>query len=353
MTVKNETSSPRRKATAGILAAVMLFAMLFTVGTSYFIFVNNDNLLYARSLAARTDAVQASLNELLTVTTVTVNGNHVGFFVNNTGGLNANLTAVWVLDSSPNLLKCDGRGLPTSSCGNSSPALPLAVNSGQSSPKIDTGYVYSTGVLVVKIFTARGGAFSASYPPGQPTLVSNALTSGAIGDVYMQFSTYKYYSISTCGSNQCLTPVRTAFSVPHAASSSNIAFSVRVTDLNQNQKNITLDAYSLLQQLLPPTPGTGGGTARGYAWYIISNTSSGQINTNYSPITLYYNVPATIVFASSAAGTFTGYAPGISANSVVLVSILTNGCEGIKASNCITSTYNYGQNMPFVSTYYS
>ncbi len=352
MTVKRKTPGLHRKATAGIVAAVILFAMLFTVGTSFFLFINSGNLLYVRSLAVRTNAVHASLNELLTVTTLLVNSNHVGFFVNNTGGLNANLTAVWVLDSSSSLLRCDGRGLPSVSCGNSSPALPVAVNSGQSSSKIDTGYVYSSGTLVVKVFTERGGVFSASYPPTPPTLVTNALTSGALGDVYLNFNTYSYYSISTCGANSCLTKQGLAFGVPHLATSSNIAFGVRVTNLNAQQKVITLDQYAALIHYLPPAPGTGGGTARGYTWYIISNTTN-VISNTFVPIVLNYNQPQTIIFATSSPGSFTGYAPAIAANTIVLISMLFHGCETTVPGSCTSSTYNYGQNVPLVTTLYT
>jgi len=37
-----------RKAIAGIMAAIILFAMLFTVGTTYFLYVNLNNQLYTK-----------------------------------------------------------------------------------------------------------------------------------------------------------------------------------------------------------------------------------------------------------------------------------------------------------------
>ena len=56
-----------RKGVAGIIAAVLLFSMLFTVGTGYFLFVNNANTFYVKQLSDRTSAMQAQLNEILQV----------------------------------------------------------------------------------------------------------------------------------------------------------------------------------------------------------------------------------------------------------------------------------------------
>jgi len=50
-----------RKAVAGILAALILFVMLFTVGTGYFLFVNQGNLLYTKALSARSNSIQSTL----------------------------------------------------------------------------------------------------------------------------------------------------------------------------------------------------------------------------------------------------------------------------------------------------
>lgn len=341
-----------RKATAGIVAAVLFFAMFFTVGTSYLIFVNNENLLYTKSLVSRANYLQSVQYENLVVSTLLIS-NHVGFYVNNTGGVNTNITSVFILDSSGNILSCDGTGLPTGTCSNSTPPLPITVNVGRGSAVIDTGYTYSSGTVTVQLWTQRGASFTQTYPLTQiNNPVANALSAGAIGDLYLEFSSYRYYSVAACGPNYCLTAQGDAFGLSHTTTDTFIAFSVRMTNLNANQKNITLDAYSLLMQFMPPPPGLGGGNARQYAWYVVSNTSN-TINPTYSPITLFYNQPKTIVFASSGPSTFAGYAPGISASTVVLVFVLSHGCQGIRLSNCNSNTYNYGQNVPYVSTLYS
>ncbi len=337
------------KAIAGVIAAVILFAMIFSIGAAYLLFVNSTNLLYGKALVGRSTAFQSVLYEQLLVATLLMN-NHVAFYVNNTGGVNANITDIYVLGPSGSVLRCDGRGLQ-SPCANSTPALPIIVNVGKGSPTIDTGYTYGSGTYTVELVTERGGTFSATYPLSSTVLAAQALTSGAIGDIYLTFQTYKYYSVSLCAPNYCLSVQGKAFSVPASATNSYVAFGVRVTDLNPQRANITLDKYTLMIQFLPPTPGTGGGTARGYTWYIVSN-SSNTINSNYSPITLQYGQPQTIIFASSASGSFTPYAPAISSGTIVLINLVSHGCEGLRLSSCGTPTYNYGQTMPYVTTLY-
>jgi hypothetical protein len=176
-------------ATAGILAAVILFVMLFTVGTSYVIFVNSANRLYSASLVNQANRVQALGNEGVQVSTVLVTNDPshcstspcLGFYINNTAGPTVNMTGVLVLDSRGNILKCGGVGLPGgASCGNTYPALPVNVNRGRGSPTIDTGYAYSSGTVAVEVFTARGNTFSATFPPSGPPYASQAQSIGAL-----------------------------------------------------------------------------------------------------------------------------------------------------------------------------
>ncbi len=56
------------------------------------------------------------------------------------------------------------------------------------------------------------------------------------------------------------------------------------------------------------------------------------------------------VFGSLTQGTFSPNAPSISAGTIIFVSILFHGCEGLRAVNCISSNDNYGKNIPYIST---
>ncbi len=323
--------------------------MIFSIGAAYLLFVNSTNLLYGKALVGRSTGFQDVLYERLLVNTLLVN-NHVAFYVNNSGGVNANITDAYVLGTSGSVLRCNGRGLQ-SPCANSTPALPIVVNVGKGSATIDTGYAYGSGTNTVEVVTERGGIFSATYPPTpSPFPVIYALSSGGVGDLDIQIASYKYYTATLIGSTYKLQLQGSAFSIPHGATSSNLAFSARFTNVNLQRKNMTIDAYSLLANFQLPT--AGGGTARNSAWYILSNDSAGNINSNYQQITLPYLVPVTIVFGSQSPGAFAPLSTTINAGVIILVSVVFHGCEGLRAVNCIPANDNYGQNIPYVSTLY-
>lgn len=199
-----------KRATAGIIAGVMLFAMLFTVGSGFFVFVNSQNQLYVKSLSARTTGVQENIYESLLVTPIKQSGN-IKFYANNTGSLPANITAAFVLDSSGNVLKCLGVGIPTgSSCYYSTTALSTIVNLGRGSPTIDTSYTYVSGTVTVKVLTARGNVFSSSYPlPTSPLVaaVAQSVLNVAIGNLTINFN-----SLQSCiPATQDCRPTSTAW----------------------------------------------------------------------------------------------------------------------------------------------
>jgi len=320
--------------------------MLFSVGTGYFLFVNNTNSFYVKNLSDRTSAMEAQLNEILLVATAAGGSNHLTLTVTNNSPVDSNITAVYVIDPS-NVFYTYGIGFSS----NTTPALPLGVGQGGSAT-VDTGIVIQTGgVYKLKVVTQRGNTFSATYPQTAVSLASQALASGAIGDLYLQFHSLAWYKVVTCNvTQQCLQRQGGGFAIPAISTVSPIAFSIQVTNLNSLQQNITLDQYSLMTELVPPTPGTGGGTARSYAWYLVSNSTN--VLSAYATFTLLYGKSVTLVFASSSAGTLTPYAPVISAGTITYGFIVSHGCQAIRQSNCTPANVNYGQVAPYVSTLY-
>ncbi len=335
-----------RKGVAGIIAAVLFFAMLFSVGTGYFLFVNNANTFYVKGLSDRGSATQAQLAEILQVVSAAGGGNnHLTLTVTDTGPIDANITGVLVIDPNKALFTY---GIGFSS--NTTPALPIGVSQGGSAT-VDTGILIIPGTYTIKVLTQRGNAFSGTYPPTAVVLASQALASGAIGDLYLTFHTLTWYKVVTCNVNQqCLQRQGSGFSIPASSTSSPIAFSISVTNLNSLQQNITLDQYTLMTQLVPPVPAQGGGTAKTYTWYIVSNSTN--VLNPFSVFTLPYNRAVTLVFASSSAGTLTPYAPGFSAGTITYGFIVSHGCLAMRQSSCQPSTVNYGQVAPYVSTLY-
>src|SRR2546426_12432170 len=334
-----------RKGVAGIISAVIMFSMLFSVGTGYFLFVNTTNTFYVKSLSDRTSAMQAQLNEALVVASAAGSNNHLTLTVTNNAAISTNITGVLLID--PNkALYTFGVGLSS----NTTPALPIGLSQGGSAT-VDTALLVVAGTYTIKVLTQRGNAFSATYPPTAVVLASQALGSGAFGDLFISFHSFTWYKVVTCNVTQkCLQKQGNGFALPASSTTLPIAFSISVTDLNPLRQNITLDKYSLMTEFVPPVPGFGGGSANSYAWYIVSNTTN--VLSAYSPFTLFYNTPVTLVFASSTAGLLTPYAPVIVSGTTTYGFLVSHGCQGIKQVNCMPTTENYGQVAPYVSTLY-
>jgi flagellin-like protein len=68
----------RKRAVSGILAAVILFAMLFTVGTGFFLFANTQNNFYDQALSARNTAQKNQLSESLALNTIPLTDGNIG-----------------------------------------------------------------------------------------------------------------------------------------------------------------------------------------------------------------------------------------------------------------------------------
>src|SRR2546422_12622 len=334
-----------RKGVAGIISAVIMFSMLFSVGTGYFLFVNTTNSFYVKSLSDRTSAMQAQLNEGLDVVSAAGSNNHLTLTVTNNAAIGTNVTGVLLID--PNkALYTFGVGLSS----NTTPALPIGLSQGGSAT-VDTSLLVVAGTYTIKVLTQRGNAFSATYPPSAVVLAGQALGSGAFGDLFIAFHIFTWHKVVTCNVNQkCLQKQGNGFAIPATFTTSPIAFSISVTNLNSAQQNITLDQYTLMTQFVPPVPGFGGGSANSYAWYIVSNSST--VLSAYSKFTLFYNRPVTLVFASSSAGTLVPYSPVILSGTITYGLLVSHGCQAIKQSNCQSTTDNYGQVSPYVSTLY-
>ena len=341
---------PKRRSVSGIIAAVFLFVMLFTVGTSYFMFIDSVNTLSDQAYLTRVNQQNSARLENLFLTTTLLSNGHIGVYGNNTGGIGVNITSLYVFDAGTKIM-CEGIGMPTGlGCINGSP-FPAYVNPGMGTPIFDTGVTPVSGhKYTVTIVTAKGSTFSTTYPGGNIVQnAMNAIASGAIGDLYISFHSFKWYTITTCnGSNWCLNLQGPGFSIPASSTNSYIAFSISVTNLNSLQKNITLDPYTYLTQFIPCTTGCGSQPTK--TWFIVSNSST--VLYPYSPITLLYNQPVTLVFASDSPGILTFSAPKFPSNTVTFGFIVSHGCICLTQSRCTTTTDNYGQVAPYISTLY-
>ena len=373
----------RRRGVASLIGGVILFAVLFAAGTSYFVFVMESSGNYDRALATRVSSMQDQLQENLQIATALGGSNTLVFTITNSGGIAANVVNLFVTDPS-GTLHSFGAGFAS----NTTPALPQPISVDRNTSSIDTGLAIQTGTYSVKVLTQRGNSFATTYPPSTQSLAAYALASGAIGDLYLTFDSYMVYSITSHGStNTCPAASGTnsgyclqtttghtgpGFSIPTSTySGKNFGFSITMTDLNSAQADIILDQFSLIYE----NSFYGNGHQNFIPWYIatVGTPSSGLIPilNQFQPVVLSYNVPTTVYYI--AANCITGSQGPNNSNcenasnagfnqccqssgSVATVFILSNGWKEAPGSytinNLAYSGTNCGQNSPFVSNLY-
>ena len=388
----------RRKAgIAGILGAILMFAMLFTIGTGFFIYINSGNLVYSQALTGRTNAANSQvLEQAALAASPNANGQLV-LTVTDTGGVSLVINDIFVLIPS-NVLCTFGVGVASNSncpntATNTTPPLPIAVSPSTTSAAINTGITIASGTYILRVLTASGNTYTATYPPSGGSPVTNALASGAIGDLYLTFDSFTIYTVTSHGSTSgCPAKAGTnsgycletgsgfsgpGFAVPGATyDGRKVGFSATFTNLNQGQADIILDQWSLMYAQVP-----SGANAKVplISWNIISvGSPSGNfipISNQYTPVVLNYNKPITIYFMSancvqaavgpddgcstvSSQGTndYVGCPCSSNYPSASTIFLMSNGWKLAPGSytvgTLLYSQANYGQNAPFVSTVY-
>ena len=197
---ENAHARSRRRAVAGVLASVILFAMIFTVGTGFFLFVSHSALSADQaSIARANNQLQAGQEKLLVTVGITGATGHgsnpctncMWVRAENTGGVSSSVIDIYVtciskcgshqqeqllsnstVSPGSHFLKQNpdlnvtlpitlGVGASTkylSSCPSSGCTADIAINR--------TAFGYSNGeYVVVSLLTSEGNAFSAQYPP--------------------------------------------------------------------------------------------------------------------------------------------------------------------------------------------
>jgi hypothetical protein len=194
----------RRSGLSAVLSAVILFAMIFTVGSTFFIFINNENLTVNQANSSAQAKLQAaSVEELSLEAHLSSTADQwaqtgdLWISVNNTGGVASTIDAVYVSNTAGQLVSESQIALPTvshylstdnrclgSSCavkGDLNETLPLTVPVGGSTNLLNgcstsgkvgcnigiskSAYDYTSGNVIISVLTASGKIFSATYPP--------------------------------------------------------------------------------------------------------------------------------------------------------------------------------------------
>jgi len=213
MIFTNLESRRRRRAITGVLATIIMFTMLFSVGLGFFLFVNQSTLTTNQANSSRQAQMQqASLERLalsVKLSTVSDPWSQTGDLwlrVNNTGGATATILDVYVtavsvtgvangqvvsrsqVSAGSYYLNKEGT-LPQ--MGDLNVTLPLSVSMGTSTKTMvgcaaakagcdiaisKTSYLYVPGTTVlVSVLTSAGNVFSVQYPL-PPTSTSTTTT---------------------------------------------------------------------------------------------------------------------------------------------------------------------------------
>lgn len=389
----------KRRGMAGIVATVFMFAMLFTVGASYFLFVNQNNMLYNQAANARATANGDRQTESVTVVaSADPNTAEISFTAQDLGAATTTIMSFFVLNSTGAVLAFCQAG-----SGGTCPTLPFSVNQGNVSSLVPTGITYvNPNVYTLTVVTQLGNVFTTTYPPSATSLASQALSSGAIGDLYLSFDSYTIYTVTDHPTTGACHPNSAGFSgfcfmttsgytgpgfaVPGATYANRyVGFSVSLTNLNAGQADIILDQWSLLYASVPASANS---KVPLISWNIVAvgSPSGGLIPIldQYSPVVLPYNTPVTVYFAaancvSASSGPDTGcqnvsyYGTTLARGvdfvqcpcsmgypSASTIFILSNGWKLAAGTYTLSQlTYtpgpygaNYGQNTPFVSAVY-
>ncbi|MDA4126286.1 MAG: Ig-like domain-containing protein [Thaumarchaeota archaeon] len=163
---KQRKHHPRR-GVAGVLAGLILFAMIFSTGFGYILFVNQGSQSINQANAGRQNAAFQSSQEAL-ISKAVPSGSTLVVSVNNTGGVPATISSIYVVNSTGKLISAFLGPAPDTNISVSMWPISLPVGQSTNSLKDNiklTGYTYTAGNSVnVEIVTARGNTFGAPYP---------------------------------------------------------------------------------------------------------------------------------------------------------------------------------------------
>ena len=173
--------SGRRRGISGVLAALIMFAMIFTAGAGYFIDINSANHASDQGLAMRDASMQQAALENLSLTVKLIPAGvpvSVLVLVNNTGGTSLTIRSIFVTD--PNGQQISGfiQGPLAGGLGLNS-TLPLSISSG-SSKGITCAALTCLGAIqppnfLVSVLTNSGNVFSVLFPSPTQVTVKNVV----------------------------------------------------------------------------------------------------------------------------------------------------------------------------------
>ena len=196
----------RRKGVAGILSAVILFVLLFTVGAGIFLTATNDQQIAANAYSERLSSQAQASHESLSMKVgsgTEAGAGYLWLMVNNTGGVDSAVSSIYVSALSGKMLShSNSTNSPfLSGTADLNVSLPVTLDPGASTSKVGgdiqilptalPACVHITSVgcggqtVFVNVLTKLGNVFSVSYPTLSSVTLKNVLVDQTLIDEYL------------------------------------------------------------------------------------------------------------------------------------------------------------------------
>ena len=323
---------------SSIVGAIFMMLIVWSLASAYFFFTLSQNTTYNQAvretneynIARMSESVQA-INTVYQVqsngiVTVTVN-------VQNIGSSTVQFTTLWVYVSENNWNNY-----------NCSTEMGVTLQAGETlNQDFD---VPVTGVTISGkydfaswLVSVRGNTF-ALEPFRADSLIIAEVAQG-IGSLSMNFQNFIYYNVGSAP-NYFLSPYPSGYNAYYVqnARDDKIAFKIILTNFDQDERDITLTTGSELFIVYP----SSGGNYLGDRWYIVNvDETTGAILSSFSSVTLRFNQPTAVYFASSLRGTLSPATSSLTASQVPQIGAVNLALVGQIGS------VPFGQNIPFVS----
>ena len=338
---------------SSVVGAMFMILIIGVVATGYFMFTLAQNTSYNDAMRSNNNALVVRMSESVKVPSPATyaqagSGVQVSVTLRNDGPIGVIIKTLWVSSSENDYGFEDNLRINN---------LPIELSPGESQTLnqlvTPTEGVLSSGNCYAWVVTSRGrtfelypehgmgpqgvpgptgatgatgpiGSTGPQGPQGSTSFDANtALVSQGIGSIAMNFKTFRTYIANP--SNQ-LTNENPAYTFDRDL---NVAFKLNVTNMDPTG-DIYLEDQSCIWIFSPSS-----GAIKGEVWKIAS--VSNNIITPLSPgqsVTLVYNVSTTLYFGPRAVGG-SNIGAGITG-----VNLILTGNVG---------TYDYGQNLPFIS----
>ena len=297
----------RRRGIAGLIAAVIMFTLLFTVGLGFYLNLNEANAQLQQAQEARIANEQAAVSENLLVTAMVSPNNTLEFVVTNQGGVTVTIVAYFA--TGYNVTVSNSTITSNVVPGSSSPLEVLSPgNSWTDTTSVPC--VVTTQQCSITVVTSRGNDFPAFYPPATGQLTTQAGVSEGFGLLSFNFASFNsYLCLSSHGSTASCTPTPpcslaqplcSGYQVPPdvTGNASSSAFSFAIRNLDPCQRAITIDDATELTMTDLESNFIHNQNITSATWplaYLVS----GRLYSSGNNITLAYGQQATVYFAFS------------------------------------------------------